>query len=110
MTNKKEGVHNSLVDRVEEELIKRGYDSINKYVVYERGELDLYCRVNNAKNYYLLFEIKCSYTKKAQHKALDQLFRAERFYFKKHDRIFKFFVYEEDGLCFQWIKKTYGGK
>jgi Holliday junction resolvase-like predicted endonuclease len=86
--------HSDLVNVVEKELRQRGYDIIHKNIEYnktKKGEIDIYAVKNN---YILLFEIKCNKHIKSYNKAVDQLYRAERYYFNKKQRVFKFFVYD----------------
>jgi Holliday junction resolvase-like predicted endonuclease len=85
--------HDTLVDVIAEELKQRGYEHIHKHVEYKtrrkKGEIDLY---TEHKHYVLLFEVKTNYTKKNYCKAKAQLTRAEKYYFNKSQRVFKFYV------------------
>jgi Holliday junction resolvase-like predicted endonuclease len=96
--------HDKLVDIVKRELINRGYEKIYDHIEYTRknsGEIDLYARKNN---YILLFEIKCNKNKKSYEKAINQLYRAEKYYFKKKHRVFKFLVYDIKEPKIEWIR------
>jgi hypothetical protein len=96
-------MHDKLVDLIEQELLSRNYNEIYKFVEYKNkksGEIDIYARKNK---YVFLFEIKSNYSKKSYFKAIEQLKRAEKYYFNKYDRVFKFFVYDIKNPQIRWI-------
>jgi Holliday junction resolvase-like predicted endonuclease len=95
-----------LVDLIEEELIKRNYAGIKKYVEYRNGscgEIDLFVVKDN---YVLLFEAKCTKSRKSYSKAVNQMNRAEKYYFRSlHKRVFKIMAYMKDeSVVYEWIK------
>ena len=95
--------HNNIVNLVEQLLIDKGYEDIQKFVKYDFGEIDIYARKDK---YILLFEVKSQCTCKSYNKARKQLDRAERLYFDD-ERIFKIFCYiEGKNVYFEWQKHT----
>ena len=100
--------HDSLIDRVEAELINRGYQTIYKNTTYSEhscGEIDLWAKRDD---YILLFEMKTTYSNKTRKKATEQLNRAEKNCFP-YNRVFKFYVSNYKNPRVEWIK-NYGGK
>jgi Holliday junction resolvase-like predicted endonuclease len=96
--------HDALVNIVEKELQRRGFDNIVKFREYsykQCGEIDIYATKNN---YVLLFEIKTNHTYKAQKKAREQLLRAENNCFK-NNRVFKFYVTNVSNPKYEWIRR-----
>lgn len=100
--------HDSLVDLINDEMLSRGYTNIHRNVNYKQkrsGEIDLYVQHNK---YIYLFEMKSNYSIKSYNKAIDQLHRAEKYYFrnngKKRYRVFKFFVYDHKDPKIKWIQ------
>lgn len=96
-------MHDKLVNIIETELKNRGFNEIHKFIHYKNkksGEIDIYARKND---YIFLFEIKSNYSIKGYNKAKDQLKRAEKFYFNKKDRVFKFYVCNYNEPYIRWI-------
>jgi Holliday junction resolvase-like predicted endonuclease len=86
--------HDQLVDIIADEMRSRGYTEIFKHTEYIRrksGEIDLY--VVKGK-YVFCFEMKTNDCERGYNKAVDQLRRAEKYYFRKYQRVFKFYVYD----------------
>jgi len=105
--------HDNLVDKVEQELIKRGYKDIEKFVSYRRphdynylGEIDIYA---TRGRYVLLFEVKTHDTRDNKKHAYRQMDRAVKNYFKdwKHyNRVFTFYVHgdKNNDISYEWLK------
>lgn len=99
--------HDGLVDKVKEELNARGFNHLFDHIEYKKhkhcGEIDVYAEKDN---YILLFEIKGRDCCHNYTKAVKQLTRAERYYFDKGHRIFKFYVsYDHnDNIQYKWVK------
>ena len=101
MTNSK---HDKLIDIIAKDLTKRGYTDIHKKIEYKThrdGEIDLYATKGK---YVLLFEMKTNFSLKNFGKAKEQLERAEKYYFNKHQKVFKFYVSNINNPYIKWIK------
>lgn len=94
-------LHDSLIDRVEAELLRRGYDDIHREYEYDKGEVDLFAIRDN---YVLLFEMKSVDNSKARRKAYEQLNRADRYLFR-NKRVFKFYVSNVSNCNIKWYRK-----
>jgi len=109
-------MHDALVYLIEEELQYRGIEpsQIEMFIDYKSfqgdGEIDIYAKLY--PNYLLIFEAKCTYSKKNEKKAREQLGRAIENYFIIESRpwlkVFKFLVHydkdDESGYKIRWLK------
>ena len=97
--------HDKLIDIISKDLKHRGYTDIYKNTEYSNlkcGEIDLYATKGK---YVLVFEMKTNYNLKNYEKAKQQLNRAEKYYFSKHQKVFKFYVSNINNPYVEWIKK-----
>lgn len=104
MKNKAEKRHDSLIERIEQELIERNFKSIYKNTTYSEhscGEIDLWAKRDK---YILIFEMKTTYSQKSRKKAIEQLNRAKDNCFP-YNRVFKFYVSNYRNPKIEWIKQ-----
>ena len=100
----KKNKHDKLIDIIAKDLKHRGYTDIHKNTEYKTlrdGEIDLYATKGK---YVLLFEMKTNFSLKNFGKAKEQLYRAEKYYFSKDQKVFKFYVSNINNPYIKWIK------
>ena len=99
--------HDSLIDIVGDELVRRGYQTIyrnTEYSVKSCGEIDLWAKRDG---YVLLFEMKSTHSYRNRKKAISQLDRAETNCFP-FNRVFKFYVSNYKNPRIEWVKNVGG--
>lgn len=82
--------HDDLVDIIRNTRLNKNHTNIHEFSTYWKGEVDLHTSNNN---YALIFEMKSNNTSKGKKRAHNQLNRAEKYFFDKEYRVFKFYVY-----------------
>ena len=106
MVNRKQSKHDSLVDIVKNELVDRDFNQVFMNREYNRngicGEIDVYGRKGD---YLFVFECKCSKTPKNYKRAVNQLERADKFFFKFPEKSFYFLAYfNKDRVVYEKVK------